>query len=59
MYSKNFPVSPYVNVHNECPMLVLNNLQIHQDTQLIQPLFNILGFVPETHMLKAYDLRVK
>jgi hypothetical protein len=59
MYSKNFPVSPYVNVHNGMPDV---GFEQFADTPRYATgyttLFNILGFVPETHMLKAYDLRV-
>jgi hypothetical protein len=52
MYSKNFPVSPYVNVHG-MPMLVLNNLQITPRYATgYTTLFNILGFVQKRTCLK-------
>jgi hypothetical protein len=60
MKSKNVTVSPYVNVHNETPDI---GFEQFADTPRYATgyttLFNILGFVPETHMLKAYEKRVK
>jgi hypothetical protein len=59
MKAKKIPVSPYVNVHNGTPDV---GFEQFADTPRYATgyttLFNILGFVPETHMLKPYDLRV-
>lgn len=60
MQAKNIPVSPYVNVHNGTPDVGFEQFaDSPRYATGYTTLFNILGFVPETHMLKAYDLRVK
>jgi predicted small secreted protein len=60
MQAKNIPVSPYVNVHNGTPDVGFEQFaDSPRYATGYTTLFNVLGFVPETHMLKPYDLRVK
>ena len=60
MQKKNIDVIPYVNIHGAKPDL---GYEQFTDTPRYATgyttLFNTLGFVPETHMLKPYKDRVK
>ena len=60
MRKKNIDVIPYVNIHGAKPDL---GYEQFTDTPRYATgyttLFNTLGFVPETHMLKPYRDRVK
>jgi hypothetical protein len=60
MQKKRIEVAPYVNVHEEKPD---SGFAQFADTPRYSTgytsLFNTLGFVPETHMLKDYLSRVK
>ena len=60
MQHKKIDVVPYVNVHITTPD---NGFEQFTDTPRYATgyttLFHTLGFVPETHMLKAYNERVK
>lgn len=60
MLKKNIDVIPYVNIHGAKPDL---GYEQFTDTPRYATgyttLFNTLGFVPETHMLKPYKDRVK
>lgn len=60
MNKKGIDVSPYVNVHSTTPD---KGFEQFTDTPRYATgyttLFNTLGFVPETHMLKPYANRVK
>ncbi|WP_322550604.1 M14 family zinc carboxypeptidase [Flavobacterium psychraquaticum] len=60
MQQKKIDVVPYVNVHSTTPD---NGFEQFTDTPRYATgyttLFHTLGFVPETHMLKAYSERVK
>jgi hypothetical protein len=61
MQKKKIDVVPYVNVYGTTPEK--NGFNQFPDTPRYATgyttLFNTLGFVPETHMLKAYNERVK
>ncbi|MES2747117.1 MAG: M14 family metallopeptidase [Bacteroidota bacterium] len=60
MNKKKLDVIPYVNVHNTTPD---KGFEQFNDTPRYATgyttLFNTLGFVPETHMLKPFKERVK
>ena len=60
MQKKKIDVVPYVNVHSTTPD---KGFEQFTDTPRYATgyttLFNTLGFVPETHMLKPYKDRVK
>ena len=60
MNKKKIDVVPYVNVHSTTPD---NGFEQFTDTPRYATgytsLFNTIGFVPETHMLKDYKERVK
>lgn len=58
--TKNILISPYVNIHDDKPD---KGFAQFSDTPRYSTgystLFNTIGFVPETHMLKPYKYRVK
>ncbi len=60
MKEKNFDMIPYVNVHTDTPD---KGWTQHWDSPRYSSgyasLWNSFAFVPETHMLKPYDQRVK
>ncbi len=61
MQDKNFPITPYVNVFNRTPdsrgfSQFLDNPRYSTG---YTSLFNVLGFMIETHMLKPFDQRVE
>ncbi len=60
MKKKNIDVIPYVNIHGSTPD---NGYQQFDDIPRYSSgytsLFNTIGFIPETHMLKDYKSRVK
>lgn len=61
MAAKEFPITPYVNVFNRTPeqrgfSQFLDNPRYSTG---YTALFNTLGFMIETHMLKPFDERVK
>ena len=60
MKTKNINIIPYVNIHGDTPDLGYSQFS---DTPRYATgytsLFNTMGFVPETHMLKSFSSRVK
>jgi len=58
--NKNLIITPYVNVFNQVPDLGFSQfLDSPRYSTGYTTLFNSLGFMVETHMLKPYDQRVK
>ncbi len=60
MKNKNIDVVPYVNIHGDKPDL--GYAQFADSPRYstgYASLFNVLGFVPETHMLKSFKDRVE
>lgn len=57
---KNYDITPYVNVFNRVPEGSFSQFfDSPRYSTGYSTLFNSLGMMVETHMLKAYDLRVK
>lgn len=60
MKNKNIDVVPYVNIHGDKPDLGYEQFaDSPRYSTGYASLFNVLGFVPETHMLKPFEDRVK
>jgi hypothetical protein len=60
MQKKKIDVVPYVNIHGDKPDLGYEQFaDSPRYATGYTTLFNTIGFVPETHMLKAYAERVK
>ena len=58
--NKNLIITPYVNVFNRVPDMGFSQfLDTPRYSTGYTTLFNTLGFMVETHMLKPYDQRVK
>jgi len=58
--NKNLIITPYVNVFNQVPDMGFSQfLDSPRYSTGYTTLFNSLGFMVETHMLKPYDQRVK
>lgn len=59
MKKKGFPLSPYVNERKSIPDSgIVGFLETPRYSTGYTTLFNTIGFVSETHMLKAFDKRV-
>lgn len=60
MKSKGIEATPYVNIHDEKPDNGFEQFMDHPRYSTgYASLFNVPGSMPETHMLKKYDDRVK
>ncbi|MEJ7661324.1 MAG: M14 family metallopeptidase [Hymenobacter sp.] len=60
MAKKKWPMTPYVDFEGETPESGLRAfLESPRYSTGYAALFNSLGFMPETHMLKAFGLRVR
>ncbi len=60
MKEAGFPMCPYVNEINKIPDNGISGfLDLGRYSTGYTALFNTLGFMPETHMLKPYDIRVE
>lgn len=59
MEQKGYPMIPYVNSIEETPDAGITGfIDLPRYSTGYTTLHNTIGFMPETHMLKAYDLRV-
>jgi hypothetical protein len=59
MEKKGYPMIPYVNSFGEVPETgIAGFIESPRYSTGYTTLHNTIGFMPETHMLKAYDLRV-
>ncbi|PWS28009.1 hypothetical protein DHW03_10640 [Pedobacter yonginense] len=59
MAEKGYPMIPYVNSIEETPDAGITGfIDLPRYSTGYTTLHNSIGFMPETHMLKAYDLRV-
>ena len=57
---KNWPITPYVNVFNQVPETGFSQFMDHPRYSTgYTTLFNSLGMMVETHMLKPYKQRVE
>lgn len=59
MNKKGYPMIPYINSVGETPETGITGfLETPRYSTGYAALHNTIGFMPETHMLKSYDLRV-
>ncbi|WP_246834045.1 M14 family metallopeptidase [Pedobacter sp. G11] len=59
MEKKGYPMIPYVNAFGEIPETgIAGFIESPRYSTGYTTLHNTIGFMPETHMLKSYDLRV-
>lgn len=59
MEEKGYPMIPYVNSFGEIPETgIAGFIESPRYSTGYTTLHNTIGFMPETHMLKSYDLRV-
>jgi len=60
MQRDNFPMVPYMNTIGETPETgIIGFMETPRYATGYTALYNTIGFVPETHMLKPFDQRVR